>query len=224
MNNYEFTTDWFTPHILLWDAIIRKYKPRRVLEIGSFEGRSTTHLVEEVRKYHHDPIELVCVDSWEGGVEHSGMDFKSVEERFDHNMTIMCDATHDVTVLKRKGLSYVVLAELLLENNPPFDWVYIDGSHMATDVLLDATMAFKMLKVGGIIIFDDYAYGTPELEEKPFEHPQIAIDSFIHVNADKLALIPFKMKSDEGDEVDIRKFLAEKNQPLYQMYLEKKAD
>jgi predicted O-methyltransferase YrrM len=218
-DSYEFTTDWFSSNVVLWNAIIAKHQPRRVLEIGSFEGRSATHLVQEVRKYHNDPIELVCVDSWEGGVEHAGIDFNSVEGRFDRNMQKLVDSTFDLSIWKKKGLSHVALAELIMENAAPFDLVYIDGSHMASDVLLDATMAFKLLKVGGILIFDDYEYGTPELMDKPHEHPHIAIEAFIEVNANKLAFVQFKSKDESGNEVNLRD-----QTRLYQMYLEKKAD
>ena len=34
--------------------------------------------------------------------------------------------------------------------------VYIDGSHIPQDVLTDATMAWKLLRNGGIIIFDGW--------------------------------------------------------------------
>ena len=37
-----------------------------------------------------------------------------------------------------------------------FDLIYIDASHYAPDVLSDAVLAFKLLKPGGILIFDDY--------------------------------------------------------------------
>ena len=37
-----------------------------------------------------------------------------------------------------------------------FDFIYIDGSHNGEDILSDAIEAFKILKKGGIIFFDDF--------------------------------------------------------------------
>jgi predicted O-methyltransferase YrrM len=41
-----------------------------------------------------------------------------------------------------------------------FDFIYVDGSHQTADVLLDACLSFKLVKPGGIILFDDYAGGA----------------------------------------------------------------
>ncbi len=36
-----------------------------------------------------------------------------------------------------------------------YDFVYVDGSHRASDVLTDAVLAWPLLKAGGLLIFDD---------------------------------------------------------------------
>ena len=36
------------------------------------------------------------------------------------------------------------------------DLIYIDGSHLAKDVLSDAILSWKLLKPSGVMIFDDY--------------------------------------------------------------------
>tara|TARA_R100000664_G_C2752440_1_gene139736 strand:- start:1161 stop:1934 length:774 start_codon:yes stop_codon:yes gene_type:complete len=42
---------------------------------------------------------------------------------------------------------------------PIFDFIYIDASHNPEDVIFDGINAFRHLKTGGIIIFDDYFWG-----------------------------------------------------------------
>jgi hypothetical protein len=37
-----------------------------------------------------------------------------------------------------------------------YDFVYIDGSHLASDVLEDAVLSWAVVQVGDMIIFDDY--------------------------------------------------------------------
>jgi predicted O-methyltransferase YrrM len=39
-----------------------------------------------------------------------------------------------------------------------FDFIYVDGSHQAPDVLCDALLSFRLLKNNGVIAFDDYLW------------------------------------------------------------------
>jgi hypothetical protein len=59
------------------------------------------------------------------------------------------------------------------------DFIYIDGSHVAKDVLVDAVLSWDLLKVGSIIIFDDYQWRVKLWN--PWARPQIAIDAFLQV-------------------------------------------
>ena len=59
-----------------------------------------------------------------------------------------------------------------------FDFVYIDGSHLATDVLEDAVLTFRLVDGGGSIVFDDYDWGQ-DLDEEL--RPKPAIDVFLRV-------------------------------------------
>ncbi len=42
--------------------------PRRVLEVGSYEGASACYLIDRLAVRHE--LELHCVDHWRGGIEH----------------------------------------------------------------------------------------------------------------------------------------------------------
>jgi predicted O-methyltransferase YrrM len=219
-DGFDFSEDWFSHHISLWDAIIAKYKPKKVLEIGSFEGRSTCYLIKKCVDY--GIVDMVCIDTWQGGIEHTGMDFDAIEKAFDHNVQRVMNSglLNNVDLYKLKGLSHIELAKLMVEDFNSFDLVYIDGSHMPTDVLLDATMAFKLLRVGGVLIFDDY-----ERSDQPeYEHPQIAIDAFMKVYARKLKKVKFNIDL-EGKPKDLEEYAKEQGMSgFYQMYLEKTAE
>jgi hypothetical protein len=83
-----------------------------------------------------------------------------------------------------------VPAEILSSNEPPFDLIYVDGSHQASDVLTDAIIAFQLLRVGGVMIFDDYLWCMrPTGEEDTLNMPKAAIDSFISLFQRKLKVI-----------------------------------
>ena len=53
-----------------------------------------------------------------------------------------------------------------------FDIIYIDGNHEPEFVLEDAVLAFRKLKKGGYMIFDDYGWGGPDLTQR-------GIDAFV---------------------------------------------
>lgn len=74
-----------------------------------------------------------------------------------------------------KGKSYDVLRRVFQENSA--DYIYIDGSHLAIDVLSDAVLSWSLLKDGGILIFDDYGWGCHTTIEN--QKPKIAIDAFM---------------------------------------------
>jgi cephalosporin hydroxylase len=75
-----------------------------------------------------------------------------------------------------KGESYDVLRKHFSDKNFA-DYVYIDGSHLAIDVMADAVLSWGLLKDGGILIFDDYGWGVHTNDEK--QKPRLAIDAFL---------------------------------------------
>ena len=214
---YRFTTDWFTYHIDIWRPLIDLVKPKKILEIGSFEGRSTTFTIEEATKYS-DELEIHCVDTWQGGVEHAGIDFGAVEARFWQNIKL---AKHKVPGKKvnltaHKGTSVEMLAKLVTEGHlGTFDWVLIDGSHAAVDVFYDAVLAFRLAKVHSALIFDDYNVPDAPNLDTNLGFPKVAIDAFAKIHYGKIALIPMM------DGVTGKPF-TEKD--LYQLYLTKIAE
>jgi hypothetical protein len=70
------------------------------------------------------------------------------------------------------GFSQIELRKLPLES---YDIIYIDGSHEADDVLEDAVLSHRLLKKGGVLIFDDYLW---QLEGASNVRPKPAIDVF----------------------------------------------
>ena len=55
---------------------------------------------------------------------------------------------------------------------PVFDFIYVDASHNPENVIFDAVNSFRYLKTGGVMIFDDYAWGDCK----------IGIDSFLNTH------------------------------------------
>ena len=193
---YEFTADWFAVNVSAWDKLLPRINPTRLLEIGSFEGNSACYMIE--RCAQQQPIELHCIDTWEGGVEHQGPGFAAgsmgeVERRFDKNIEIAkAHAKHPAVVIKHRNLSSVALVELLaIEGNAAsFDLIYVDGSHQAADVLLDAVLSFQLLRLGGLLIFDDYLWSMEPIgKQDPLNMPKPAVDAFLNIYQRKMRIV-----------------------------------
>lgn len=188
--DYAFTADWFEQNISVWDQLTAAWAPSRVVEVGSFEGRSACYLIETCGRER--PFEIWCVDTWEGGVEHRDIAMGEVERRFDRNVALAVRrARHPVRVNKVKGPSSTGLAGLLAELGPEsVDVVYIDGSHQAPDVLSDAILGFHLLRVGGMMAFDDYIWSPDDPTGRDvLQMPKVAVDAFLNVFTQKMMLI-----------------------------------
>jgi predicted O-methyltransferase YrrM len=216
MNEYQFTKDWFHWAPEVWTQLIPMLPERKAfLEIGSFEGRSTVWIVENMM----NPGDWIdCVDTWEGGEEHGEEDMAAVEARFHHNVDIVLGggtsserASYDTgdhftrfasdgpdaennRIYKYKSTSAEFLGRKLASNLaylkpdyvPMYDFIYIDGSHIAKDVLTDACMAWPLLKPKGLMVFDDYMWGNPR---DILHRPKPAIDAFTNIFAEEVDIV-----------------------------------
>ena len=187
---YDFTADWFGRFAEIWRQVLKQHPAGKLLEIGSYEGRSACFLIEECAK--DGPIELHCIDTWAGGVEHDPQAMAAVERRFDANIALArAAAAHPVAFHKHKAVSHPALIQLLATGGrEQFDLIYVDGSHQAPDVLADAVLGFQLLKVGGVLIFDDYLWAMEAAGEQDFYNmPKPAIDAFVNVFQRKLSVL-----------------------------------
>ena len=187
MSDYEFTKDWFYWAPEMWTQFTPLLPARKsFLEIGSFEGRSAVWAAEHMLE---DDGKIICIDTWEGGEEHTPEDMASTESRFDRNVALLHEKFPDRRIAKFKGTSYNLLATLAYGEAWEFDFIYIDGSHLAKDVLTDACMAWKLLKDGGIMVFDDYLWGGDGNTRDVLHRPKIAVDMFVNLFAEELTFI-----------------------------------
>jgi len=151
--NGDFTSTWFDDHIPEWAALLeplrRRGAPLRVLEIGSWEGRSTLFLLTYL-----PTATVTAVDTWDGaGGSGTAAEAARAEARFDTNL-----ARFGERLVKLKGRSSIHLPKLAAEAPASFDLVYVDGSHDEDDVMADALLAWRLLRSDGIVVFDDYLW------------------------------------------------------------------
>jgi predicted O-methyltransferase YrrM len=114
-----------------------------------------------------------------------------VEERFDNNVALAISKVDTpVTFRKLQQTSSSALIQLLSSGDKRYDLIYIDGSHTAPDVLLDAVLAFRLLRIGGIMIMDDYLWTMePQRSVDLLNTPKLAIDAFTSIYMRKLRIL-----------------------------------
>ena len=178
----NFTQDWFSGNIPHIQELMKRLPARKsFLEVGCFEGRGTCWFLEHGLDADGD---MVCIDPFEGSMEHSEMDLTYLLDQFTANVDEVKKPEQSIRTMAYA--SYKALAKLITEN-AQFDFIYIDGDHTAPAVLADACMAWGLLKENGIMLFDDYRWSPEGYSDR--QKPKIAIDSFSFVFGDQFRLV-----------------------------------
>jgi len=180
MTEVSYTVDWFNPKNF---KVLDHFKSKdniNFLEIGSFEGKSANYFIDNFLDGKNSFI--TCVDpfikygestltkmsEWDVYINESTYD-KFLKNTFNNK---------DKIILKR-GLSVDILPTL----DCIYDFIYIDGDHSEDAVWLDAIYSFKILKEGGIIVFDDYEWNVGK------KSPKAAIDRFLREYRDYIEIL-----------------------------------
>ena len=178
-----FTYDWFeTTGRANFEIHLNKFKGQpnlKFLEIGCFEGQATCWLLENILTAPSSKIHVI--DTFEGSTEHKdfNMNLKDLLKTFEENVN-----PFPGKVIVWKGMSQDVLRKF--ESNTRFDFIYVDGSHQAPDVLEDAVLAFRLLSKDGIMIFDDYKWAKYDDRHM---NPGMGIDAFISTFGNQLEVL-----------------------------------
>ena len=133
-----------------------------VVEIGSWQGRSTTFLARAVKESKNG--QLYAIDHFCGNIgkeEHYLVDgsLNNLKKNFENNM------------LKFKLRETVNLLDMInTEASKEFKdktirFLFIDGDHTKKGVQKDIKLFFPRLVKGSIVVFDDYFDGFPGLLE-----------------------------------------------------------
>ena len=136
-----------------------------ILEIGSFQGMSTCWLLDNILTditARITSIDLYFQAQFDGNIAKTGVSEK---------------------VIKLEGLSQDLLVTLTSDY---YEVAYIDGCHKASSVLQDTVLSWRLVKIGGLIIFDDYEFTFPE---NPEQNPKLGIDTFVSMYQNQLEVI-----------------------------------
>jgi predicted O-methyltransferase YrrM len=140
--------------------------PINYLEIGTFYG---ANIISVGNTYGlHNDSKLYCIDPWEDYDDYS--EYKTEQPAIYSKF---------IGNIERSGIKDKIVINRGYSNNEIpkfpdnfFDIIYIDGNHEPEYVLEDAVLSFRKLKQDGLLVFDDYGWGGPDLTQK-------GIDAFL---------------------------------------------
>lgn len=131
---------------------IDKARPRRIMEIGTWNGEHSRQMIEQAKIYRPD-IEYYGFDLFEAspilekesqGGKGSPPGIQKVQDKLSHTGA-------KITLVK--GDTNVTLQETSL---PVMDFVFIDGGHSLQTIQNDWDNVQKVMGLHTVVIFDDY--------------------------------------------------------------------
>jgi predicted O-methyltransferase YrrM len=186
ISTMRLSTDWFSSNLPFWFSVFDEFnfsrlKDVKALEIGSWEGLSGYFILNNFKNSN-----LTCVDTWSGSDEHKDLNttkslLNKIEFNFDYNLS-----KYKKRLVKYKGTSLSFFN--CTQHKNYFDFIYVDGSHFSDDLLIDAIKCFGLLKVGGIMVFDDYFWRNYNDDRK---NPAYAINTFLKYQAKSIKVVRF---------------------------------
>lgn len=170
ITSYTYPTHMKRPEGFFGSNFFEKWIPNWKKHLGHFSGQPNVFGIE-IGALHGD-CAVFCAEqiaNGEGSV-HCSIDINETEY-----------LKNNIAPYKNirfiKGRSDAILRDPDIFFHDTADYIYIDGSHLAIDVLTDAVLAWPILKDNGILIFDDYGWGAHTTDEK--QKPKLGIDAFL---------------------------------------------
>lgn len=158
-------------------------KELQILEIGVYKGEMSIWFINNLLENKNSKIDLV--DTWKGSVEYNE-DFEKVYEEYKENIKY---SKYPEKAIENRMTSLEFLAKHILKHkNPYYDLIYIDACHDSRCVMTDAMLSWKVLKLNGFLVFDDYGWNL--LRDKPdYVRPKMSIDCFLNLFRDDIKII-----------------------------------
>ena len=180
LDHKNFSQKWFLNNFEIFTFFLPKDKSLKFdyLEVGCYEGLSSFYVLSEYKS-----VNAFFLDIWDMPNPNSktlSHNFGLIEKAFDQNLS-------GFDFKKMKNDSVISMRKLLKEN-VHFDFIYIDGSHNGEDILSDAIEAFKILKVNGLMFFDDFL----QHDHNRILQSYVGIDKFLSLYSDYLKIEYFQ--------------------------------
>ena len=176
--------------------LIRYFKPRSILEIGTHVGASTINIASAInynneelkRKTNFHTVDIRDVNS---NLEKPWLNYGMTKSPLE--MTKELNLSELVNFITADSIDY------LEKTQSTFDFVFLDGGHLAETVYQEIPKALKKLNKNGVILLHDYfPNGQPIWSNKyVLEGPFLATERLkkeTNINILPLGALPWKTK------------------------------
>ena len=140
-------------------ALVEKHKPEVVVEIGTWDGGRAVEMAKV-----NPGMEYIGFDLFERASEFSDLTEKNVKPHFSAKQVADRLSEFGMTFSLIRGDTNETFTEWADSYVDKVDMVYIDGGHSVDTILKDYQNAMKVIKDGGLIVFDDYYEDMPDID------------------------------------------------------------
>jgi len=184
---YKFNPDlefWGSSHVSNFHLLKDMYAGRpglNFLEVGVYEAKTSIWLLENILTA--DDAKLTGIEVDRHPLLQHNLNVMEESKRYANKYKVLWDNSfHALSVL------YTLHSRF---KETLYDFIYLDAGHHAKCLLEDIVLAWRILKIGGILLMDDYEMEAKdpwfyimhkEFEQHPrinFLHPRMAIDVFL---------------------------------------------
>ena len=171
---------WQSQHPFLTDFLEGDCE-KIIIEVGVWKGASTIHMANHCKNSHSNSV-IISVDTFLGSSEHYNN--SRYQSNFGNNLgeiNLLKQFVSNVKVLNLEKfivplpLDSLNASELIIRSLLVVDIIHIDGGHNYDSVILDLMAWWPILKVGGVMIMDDYSENWPGVTK--------AVDEFLETIA-----------------------------------------
>jgi tetratricopeptide (TPR) repeat protein/predicted O-methyltransferase YrrM len=156
-----------------------------ILEIGTYAGTSLIGFSELIPN-----STFTVIDQWKNYQENDQtvfMEEYQVKEAFINNITI-AGIKDNVNIIQNNSTDGLLE---LFKQNYTFELIYVDGSHLMLDCMVDLELSWRLLSKNGLFIIDDYMFNVIKCDlNKDFStSPFKACEHFLSIHKDELIIL-----------------------------------
>ena len=150
---------WFN-YSETYDVIVDRIEPNgKIIEIGSFLGRSTHYLATSLFNANKYDVQVYCIDTFEGSSEHANIKLpKDFSRMFRDNLRFFIGRDMVLPIQGRSDDPKIL--ERFEEAS--VDFILVDGAHEYDAVLDDIENWWPKLKPDGVMFGDDFKLKSVE--------------------------------------------------------------